>query len=62
MRNNETYGKWSREIAEQEGVFYIDLNNLIAEKCEELGKEKTNELFKDRVHTSYDGAVLLVKY
>lgn len=61
MRNNETYGKWSREIAEQEGVFYIDLNNLIAEKCEELGKEKTNELFKDRVHTSYDGAVLFGK-
>lgn len=61
IRNSETYGKWSREVAEQEGVYYIDLNNLIAEKCEEIGKEKTNELYKDRVHTSYDGAILFGK-
>lgn len=58
VRNNETYGKWSREVAEQEGVFFIDMNNLIAIKCEALGKEKTNELFKDRVHTSYEGVML----
>ncbi|SDZ99064.1 Rhamnogalacturonyl hydrolase YesR [Porphyromonadaceae bacterium KH3R12] len=58
VRNNETYGKWSREVAEQEGVLFIDMNDLIATKCETLGKEKTNELFKDRVHTSYEGAIL----
>ncbi|RNC65960.1 rhamnogalacturonan acetylesterase [Proteiniphilum sp. X52] len=58
VRNNETYGKWSREVAEQEGILFIDMNYLIATKCETLGKEKTNELFKDRVHTSYEGAIL----
>jgi rhamnogalacturonyl hydrolase YesR/lysophospholipase L1-like esterase len=57
-RNNETYGKWSKEVAEQEGVLFIDMNDLIAAKCEALGKEKTNELFKDRVHTSHEGAIL----
>ena len=61
LRNNDTYGKWSKEVADQEGVLYIDLNNLIAEKCEEMGKEKTGSLFKDRVHTSYDGAILFGK-
>lgn len=58
VRNNETYGKWSKQVAEQEGVCFIDMNDFIAKKCETLGKEKTNELYKDRVHTSYDGAML----
>lgn len=58
IRNNETYGKWSREIAEQEDVLFIDMNDLIAKKCESLGQEKTKELFIDRVHTSREGAIL----
>jgi len=58
VRNDETYGKWSKEVAEQEGVLFIDMNDLIAIKCEALGKEKVNALFKDRVHTSHEGAIL----
>jgi rhamnogalacturonyl hydrolase YesR/lysophospholipase L1-like esterase len=58
VRNGDTYGKWSKEVAEQEGAYFIDLNDLAATKCEALGEEKTNELFKDRVHTSYEGAIL----
>lgn len=61
IRNNETYGKWSKEIAEQENVFFIDMNDLIATKCEELGKDKMSDLFKDRVHTTQEGAVLNCK-
>jgi rhamnogalacturonyl hydrolase YesR/lysophospholipase L1-like esterase len=61
IRNSDTYAKWSKEVAAQEGVLYIDLNSLIADKCEEMGKEKTNELYKDRVHTSYEGAILFGK-
>lgn len=61
IRNNETYGKWSKQVAEQEGVLFIDMNDLIATKCEELGKDKTNELFKDRVHTTLEGAMLNCK-
>lgn len=58
IRNDNTYGKWSREIAEQEGVIFIDMNDLIAKRCEALGQEKTKELFIDRVHTSREGAML----
>ena len=61
IRNNETYGKWSKEIAEQENVFFIDMNDLIATKCEELGKDKMSDLFKDLVHTTQEGAVLNCK-
>ena len=57
VRNNETYGLWSKQVAEQEGVHFIDMNDFIAKRCEALGKEKTNELYKDRVHTSQEGAI-----
>jgi len=60
-RCDETYGKWSKEVAEQEGVFFIDLNDRTAKKCEMLGIEKTKELYKDGVHTSYDGAIINCK-
>lgn len=58
VRNDKTYGLWSKEIAEQENVFFIDMNDIVAGKCETIGQEKTNELFIDRVHTSYEGAIL----
>jgi len=61
LRNSDTYGKWSKEVAEEEGVRYIDLNDLIATQCEAMGKEQTNELYKDRVHTSREGALLFGK-
>jgi rhamnogalacturonyl hydrolase YesR/lysophospholipase L1-like esterase len=57
-RVSETYGKWSREVAEQEGVYYVDLNEIIALKLEALGKDKTAELFVDGVHNTKEGAIL----
>jgi lysophospholipase L1-like esterase len=48
---------WAREVAEQEGIAFIDLNNLIAARYEELGQTKVNELFADEhTHTSRAGA------
>ena len=58
IRNDSTYGKWTREVAEQEGVIFIDMNDLIANRCEAIGQEKTKELYIDRVHTSRNGAIL----
>ncbi|MDR1380063.1 MAG: rhamnogalacturonan acetylesterase [Tannerella sp.] len=57
-RVNETNGKWSREVAGQEGVYYIDLNEITALKLEALGREKTAELFVDGVHNTREGAVM----
>lgn len=57
-RCTDTYAQWSQEVAAQEGVQYIDLNNRCAEKYEQMGKEKTAGFFKDGVHTSKEGALL----
>ena len=58
LARNETYGKWAKEVAEQEGAYFIDMNDLIATKYEALGSEKAKDLFEDSVHTSREGAIL----
>lgn len=58
-RENETYGKWSHEIAEREKVFFVDLNEITALKYEKDGAEvvgKTYFTTKDNTHTSPAGA------
>jgi rhamnogalacturonyl hydrolase YesR/lysophospholipase L1-like esterase len=57
-RVSETYGKWSKEVAGQEGVYYIDLNEITAKKLEAVGKEKTGAFFVDGVHNTRDGAIM----
>lgn len=56
-RRAETYSLWSKESAMKEGALYIDLNDVIATKYEQLGKEKVKTFFpKDHTHTGIDGA------
>lgn len=58
-RENETYGKWSREIAEKEEVFFVDLNEITARKYEKFGAEVVGKEYfttKDNTHTSPLGA------
>ncbi|TDW51742.1 lysophospholipase L1-like esterase [Flavobacterium sp. 270] len=58
-RRADTYGKWSKDAAEKEGAFYIDLNDIVALKYEALGKEKVKVFFpKDHTHTGEEGADL----
>ncbi len=58
-RANEDYGKWAREVAESEGVVFIDLNSITADKYDLLGAEKVAELFSnDHTHTNEAGAVI----
>jgi unsaturated rhamnogalacturonyl hydrolase len=56
--SNDSYGLWAQQIAEQEGVFFIDLNKKIAAAYEALGKDVVLKQFfpKDHTHTDYDGA------
>lgn len=61
LRCDQTYGKWSEQVANEEDVAYIDLNNLAALKYEALGPEVTKDYFIDNVHTSAKGAVLHAK-
>ncbi len=57
-RQNETYAKWAKEVADQEGVVFIDLNAISCDKCDNLGEEKAKLLFKDSVHTTDEGAIM----
>lgn len=56
-RMTETYTKWAKEVAEQEGVTFIDLNGLIADKLNALGETVGRAQFVDSVHTNKEGAV-----
>ena len=58
-RSSESYGKWAQEVAKSKNILFVDLNNLIASKYEELGAENVKPLFPgDHTHTNIDGAKL----
>ncbi|AWK06317.1 rhamnogalacturonan acetylesterase [Flavobacterium crocinum] len=58
-RRTDTYGNWSKIAAEKQDVLYIDLNEIVAQKYELLGKEKVKAFFpKDHTHTGLEGAQL----
>lgn len=57
-RCDQTYGKWSKEVATQEGVFFVDLNERTAAKFEAMGKEKAAGYYVDGVHNTREGAMM----
>jgi lysophospholipase L1-like esterase len=61
-RVSESYGKWAREVANETGAFFVDLNDLVAKKYEEIGKVKVKTFFPgDHTHTNLAGAELNAK-
>ena len=59
VRADKDYGKWAKEVAEAEGVAFIDLNAITADKYDAIGQEKTKELFSgDHTHTNEAGATI----
>jgi len=55
----DSYAGWAKQIAQAEGVYFIDLNNKIADRYELLGPTKVATFFPaDHTHTNKDGAVL----
>lgn len=56
-RVNKTFGLWARQVAEAEGVPFVDLNDITACKYERYGKDKVKTMYYlDRIHTSEFGA------
>lgn len=53
-----TFGLWSKQVAEAEGIPFIDLNDITARKYERYGKDKVKSqmFYKDRIHTTEYGA------
>jgi rhamnogalacturonan acetylesterase len=64
LRATNDYTLWASQAAEQEGAFFMDLNNIVATHYEEFGQEYvTSKLFlTDHTHTNHEGAILNASY
>lgn len=59
IRSSDSYAKWAKEIARAEGVYFIDLNEIVAQKYESMGAAAVKPFFPvDHTHTNIDGAKL----
>jgi len=59
VRSADSYALWAKQIAEQEGAYFIDLNELISAKYEEMGEQEAHKFFPaDHTHTNLEGAKL----
>jgi rhamnogalacturonan acetylesterase len=58
-RSTDTYRGWAQQVAEQQHVGFVDLNEIIARRYDTLGPDAVDKLFGDpHTHTDWDGAVL----
>jgi lysophospholipase L1-like esterase len=58
-RQKESHAGWAEQVAAAEKAPFVDLNENIARRYDELGPEKVNALFADaHTHTSLAGAQL----
>ena len=58
-RNDNTYGMWYRQVAEETGCAFLDVHNISADALQKMGKEKAAAMYnRDHTHTSLAGALL----
>lgn len=57
-RAADSYGSWAKQVAAQEKVGFIDLNETIAKQYDAMGRDKANLMFPpdERTHTNMAGA------
>jgi lysophospholipase L1-like esterase len=59
VRSNDSWALWAKQVAEEEGAYFIDLNELVAAKYDEMGQAAVKTFFQvDNTHTNNDGAKL----
>jgi lysophospholipase L1-like esterase len=59
LRADDSYGKWAKEVAEQEKVAFINLNGISAEKYDAWGADSVKKFFPgDHTHTNKLGATV----
>ena len=59
VRGNQSYGLWAKQVAEQNGAYFIDLNEMIAAQYEKMDTAKVSSFFPaDHTHTNKEGAEL----
>jgi len=58
-RNTDTYRGWAQQVAKQEHVGFVDLNEIVARRYDAMGPEAVDGLFGDpHTHTDWAGAVI----
>jgi rhamnogalacturonan acetylesterase len=58
-RSASSYAGWAKQVANEEGAYFIDLNEIVAAKYESLGSEAVKAFFPgDHTHTNKEGAQL----
>lgn len=62
-RSDKRYAAWAAEVAREQGVAFVDLNEQVALRYEQLGREAVTQLFphvtpEETVHTNWAGAAL----
>lgn len=59
QRADKDYGLWAKQVANEESVAFVDLNEITASKYDKLTHDQVFALFgKDHTHTNKDGAVI----
>jgi rhamnogalacturonan acetylesterase len=59
LRADNDYGKWAKEIAEQENVAFINLNGITADKYDVWGADSVKKFFPaDHTHPNKMGATV----
>ena len=59
LRADKDYGKWAKEIAEQEKVQFINLNGITADKYDAWGADSVKKFFPaDHTHPNKMGATV----
>lgn len=59
IRASNDFGKWAQEVAQQEGVEFINLNEITALKYDKLGPVEVKKFFPgDHTHTNEAGAII----
>lgn len=59
LRADKDYGLWAKQVADAEGIFFIDLNAITAAKYDAWGPQEVKAFFPgDHTHTNKEGAEL----
>lgn len=56
LSRTDQHAAWARSVAQDEKVQLLDLNNLIADQYDTIGREATSALFESGPHTNRKGA------
>ena len=56
MTRTDQHAAWARTVAEKDKVQLLDLNNLIADQYDRIGRDATTALFESGPHTNRPGA------